>query len=66
MKKILLSFTLLLMAVGFMKAQINETFESGTASLNWVASDDLFRAGQRNVASLETPALRREREAQSS
>ena len=27
------------MAVGFMKAQINETFESGTASLNWEALD---------------------------
>ncbi len=39
MKKILLSFALLLMAVGFMKAQINENFESGTASLNWEALD---------------------------
>ncbi len=39
MKKILLSLTLLLMAVGFMKAQINETFESGTATLNWVATN---------------------------
>jgi hypothetical protein len=39
MKKFLLSLTLLLMAVGFMKAQINENFESGTASLNWEALD---------------------------
>lgn len=39
MKKLLLSFAMLLMAVGFMKAQINENFESGTASLTWQASD---------------------------
>ncbi len=39
MKKILLSLSFLLMAVGFMKAQINENFESGTASLNWEAPD---------------------------
>ncbi len=39
MKKILLSLSLLLIAVGFMKAQINENFESGTASLNWEAPD---------------------------
>ena len=39
MKKILLSLTLLLTAIGFMKAQINENFESGTASLNWEAPD---------------------------
>lgn len=39
MKKLLLSFAMLLMAVGFMKAQINENFESGTASLNWEALD---------------------------
>ena len=39
MKKILLSLTMLLMAVGFMKAQINENFESGTATLNWEAVD---------------------------
>ena len=37
MKKTLLSLFLLLMAVGFMKAQINENFESGTATLNWEA-----------------------------
>jgi hypothetical protein len=29
----------LLMAIGFAKAQINENFESGTASLNWEALD---------------------------
>ena len=39
MKKTLLSLVLLLMAVGFMKAQINENFESGTATLNWEALD---------------------------
>jgi hypothetical protein len=39
MKKLLLSLGLLLMAVGFMKAQINETFESGAATLNWIAPD---------------------------
>lgn len=39
MKKLLLSLMVLLTATGFMKAQINENFESGTASLNWEALD---------------------------
>jgi hypothetical protein len=42
MKKLLLSLTLLLAATGFMKAQINENFESGTASLNWEALDGVW------------------------
>ena len=42
MKKTLLSLVLLLMAVGFMKAQINENFESGTATLNWEAPDGVW------------------------
>ena len=42
MKKTLLSLVLLLMAVGFMKAQINENFESGTATLNWEALDGVW------------------------
>ncbi len=33
---------LLLAATGFMKAQINENFESGTASLNWEALDGVW------------------------
>ena len=39
MKKLLLSLMVLLMATGFMKAQISENFESGTATLNWEALD---------------------------
>jgi Secretion system C-terminal sorting domain len=33
---------LLITATGFMKAQINENFESGTASLNWEALDGVW------------------------
>ncbi|MBL7814328.1 MAG: T9SS type A sorting domain-containing protein [Saprospiraceae bacterium] len=39
MKKLLLSLSILLLAVGFLKAQINENFESGSATLNWEALD---------------------------
>jgi hypothetical protein len=39
MKKQILSLLLLILAVGFVKAQINETFESGAATLNWEALD---------------------------
>jgi hypothetical protein len=39
MKKILLSLMVLLTAIGFTQAQINENFESGTATLNWEALD---------------------------
>ena len=39
MKKFLLPMLLLIAASSFLKAQINETFESGTATLNWEAVD---------------------------
>lgn len=42
MKKLLLCLTLFMAATGFMKAQINENFESGTASLNWEALDGVW------------------------
>ena len=43
MKKLLLPILLLLLATGFMKAQINETFETGGAApLPWTAADGKY------------------------
>jgi Secretion system C-terminal sorting domain len=39
MKKLILPMLLLLVATGVLKAQINETFESGAATLTWEALD---------------------------
>ena len=42
MKKFLLPILLLIAASGFLKGQINENFESGTATLNWEAVDGVW------------------------
>ena len=42
MKKFVLPFLLLLVTAGFLKAQINETLESGTATLPWTAPDGKY------------------------
>jgi hypothetical protein len=51
MKKLLLPFLLLLLAVGSMKAQINETFETGGAApLPWTAADGKYLGVVNNPA----------------
>jgi Secretion system C-terminal sorting domain len=51
MKKLLLPFLLLLLAMGSMKAQINETFETGGAApLPWTAADGKYLGAVNNPA----------------
>ncbi len=42
MKKFLLPMLLLIAASGFVKAQLNETFETGTTPLAWTAADGTY------------------------
>lgn len=42
MKKILLPLLLLMASISFLKAQINETFESGVPTLTWEALDGIW------------------------
>lgn len=51
MKKLILPMLLLLLATGFLKAQINETFETGGATpLPWVAADGTYLGVVNNPA----------------
>lgn len=50
MKKFLLPLLLILITTGLVKAQINETFESGTATLPWNAADGKYLGVVNNPA----------------